>query len=278
MAGKLANLESILRESSLLGIEVVIVHDEQDSVTGSEIEEIVKSLNSELVSVITKSVFSPGRARNLGIERATGDWICFWDSDDRPLPEVFLSMVRDAKSRGQEMALGKFRRVNGDKNEIFGTSETEVGRMPGIWRFAFKKECIDGLAFPAYRMGEDQVYLAEVIVHYEVFFKYDEIVYEYVCGNVDQLTKSRKAILDLEFAIEDLLIRISQSSIKNRIHLIFLSKQILTILKSGNSRLRLKLVSFVVRALMLSGMDFFNIFSAEFKISLKKQLLTRRNH
>jgi glycosyltransferase involved in cell wall biosynthesis len=278
MPGKLANLEPILRESILLGIEVVIVHDEQDSVTGGEIEEIVKSLDSELVSVITKSVFSPGKARNLGIERATGDWICFWDSDDKPLPEVFLSMVRDAKLRGQEMALGKFRQVSGDRDEIFGTSETEVGRMPGIWRFAFKKESIDGLAFPAYRMGEDQVFLAEVIVHFEDFFRYDEIVYEYVCGQVNQLTKNRKAILELEFAIEDMLRKISQTPNKNRIHFIFLSRQILTILKHGNLRLKLKLLIFVVKALMSSGKDFLNVFSNEFKISLKKQLQIRGNH
>ncbi len=278
MPGKLANLESILKESSLLGIEVVIVHDEQDSVTGGEIDEIVKSLDSELVSVITKSVFSPGRARNLGIERATGDWICFWDSDDRPLPESFLSMVHDAKLHGQEMALGKFCRVSDYRNDIFGTSETEVGRMPGIWRFAFKKESIDGLAFPAYRMGEDQVFLAEVIVHFEDFFRYDEIVYEYVCGHVDQLTKNRKAILELEFAIEDMLRRISQTPNKNRIHLIFLSRQILTILKHGNLRLKFKLLIFMVKALMLSGKDFLNVFSNEFKISLKKQLQIRGNH
>jgi hypothetical protein len=264
MPGKLVNLESILRESSLLGIEVVIVHDKQDSVTGGEIEEIVKLLDSELVSVITRSVYSTGRARNLGIER--------------PLPEVFLSMVRDAKLRGQEMALGKFRQVSGDRNEIFGTSETEVGRMPGIWRFAFKKESIDGLAFPAYRMGEDQVFLAEVIVHFEDFFRCDEIVYEYVCGHVDQLTKNRKAILELEFAIEDMLRRISQTPNKNRIHFIFLSRQILTILKHGSLRLKFKLLIFVVKALMLSGEDFLNVFSDEFKISLKKQWQIRGNH
>jgi glycosyltransferase involved in cell wall biosynthesis len=278
MAGRLASLESILRESSLLGIEVVIVHDKQDSVTGSEIEEIVKSLDSELVTVVTKSVFSPGRARNLGIERATGDWICFWDSDDRPSPEVFLSMIRDATLQGKEMALGKFRRVSNDKKEIFGTSETEVGRMPGIWRFAFKKESINGLAFPAYRMGEDQVFLAEIIVHYEDFFKYDKIVYEYVCGNVDQLTNDSKAILELEFAIQDMLMRISQSSIKNRIHSIFLSRQILTTLKHGNSRLKLKIARFVVKALVVGGKDFLSIFFNEFMISLKKQLRIRRNH
>jgi glycosyltransferase involved in cell wall biosynthesis len=278
MAGKLFNLESTLRQCTLLDIEVVIVHDEQDSKTGNEIEEIVKSLNSELVSVITKSLYSPGKARNLGIERAAGDWICFWDSDDKPLPDVFLSMVRDAKLRGQEIALGEFRKVNGEKREVFGTSETEVGRMPGIWRFAFKKKSISGLAFPGYRMGEDQVFLAKVIVPYQDFFRYDKIVYEYVCGDVNQLTKNKKAVLEIEYAIEDMLMQISHSPIKNKFQLIFLSRQILTILKYGNLRIKLRLFSYVRKAFMVGRKEFWRIFFSEFTLSLKKHFKFRRNH
>ena len=198
MAGKLFNLESLLGNCTSLGIEVVIVHDEQDSHTGDEIESIVKSVNSDLVSVITKAVYSPGKARNLGMDRATGEWICFWDSDDNPMPENFLSMVRQAKSQDHEIAIGKFQRINREAIEIYGTAESEVGRMPGIWRFAFKKDSIHGLTFPGYRMGEDQVFLARVDVPYKDFFRFDEIVYEYVCGDVSQLTKNRKAILEIE--------------------------------------------------------------------------------
>jgi glycosyltransferase involved in cell wall biosynthesis len=237
MAGKLFNLESLLRKCHSLGIEVVIVHDEQDSDTGVDLETIVKSVNSDLVSVITKTVYSPGIARNLGISCATGDWICFWDSDDNPVPENFLLMVHQAKSQGYEIAVGKFRRINRDVVEIYGTSETEVGRMPGVWRFAFKRESIQSLTFPVYRMGEDQVFLARVDMPYESIFRFEEIVYGYVCGDVGQLTKNRKAILELEYAIKDMLSLISLSRIKHRIHLIFLSRQILTVLKHGDLKI-----------------------------------------
>lgn len=278
MAGKLFKLESLLENATSLGIEVVIVHDEQDSHTGDEIIRIVKSVNSELVSVITKTVYSPGKARNLGIGRATGDWICFWDSDDVPMPENFLSMVRQAKSQDHAIAVGKFRRISLDSIEVYGTSEAEVGRMPGIWRFAFKKELIQSLTFPEYRMGEDQVFLARIDAPYEIFFRFDEIVYEYICGGEGQLTRNRNAILELEYAIEDMLVRISLSKVKNRIQLIFLSRQILTTLKYGDSVLKLKLMKILFKALKISGKDFWSIFLNEVFITLKKQFKVRGKH
>lgn len=278
MAGKLFNLESLLRKCHSLGIEVVIVHDEQDSDTGVDLERIVKSVNSDLVSMITKTVNSPGKARNLGINRATGDWICFWDSDDNPVPENFLLMLRQAKSQDKEIAVGKFRRTNWDKVEIYGTSETEVGRMPGIWRFAFKRESIQSLTFPGYRMGEDQVFLARVDMPYESIFRFDEIVYEYVCGDIGQLTKNKKAILELEYAIEDMLSLISLSRMKHRIHLIFLSRQILTVLKHGDPIIKLKLIKILIEAHKVCGDAFGRIFLSEFFISLKKQFKVRGQH
>lgn len=278
MAGRLSNLESLLRKCILHGIEVVIVHDEQDSSTGNEIDEIVKSVNSALVSIITKSVYSPGKARNLGIEKATGDWICFWDSDDIPLPEIFIQMVRQAKLLGHEIAVGKFRRIDGNKMEIYGNYETEVGRMPGIWRFAFKKESVENLTFPPYRMGEDQVFLAKITLPYSGFFKFDEIVYEYLCGDNGQLTKNRKAILELAGAIEEMLLNISHSTITNRLHLIFLSRQILTILKHGNPKLRFGLIKILLKAFKVSGKKFWSIFLTEFALSLKNQLKFRGKH
>ncbi len=275
MAGKLFNLELLLRRCHSLGIEVVIVHDEQDLDTGVDLERIVKSVNSDLVSVITKTVYSPGKARNLGISRATGDWICFWDSDDNPVPENFLSMLRQAESQTTEIAVGKFRRTNGDKVELYGNSETDVGRMPGIWRFAFKRESIQSLTFPEYRMGEDQVFLAKIDMPDGIVFRYEEIVYEYVCGNIGQLTTNKKAILELEYAINDLLALISDSHMKHKIHLMFLSRQILTVLKHGDPILKLKLVKILFKARKVSGDSFGRIFLSEFCISLKKQFKVR---
>ena len=278
MAGKLSHLKPLLDRCVLLGIEIVIVHDEQDSQTGGELKEIITSVNSEMISLITKSLFSPGKARNLGIEIATGEWICFWDSDDYPIAENFLEMVIQAKKSDHKIAAGKFRQLSGDVRKVYGNSESEVGRMPGIWRFAFKNESINGRTFPKYRMGEDQVFLARILISVQGYFKYEGIVYEYSCENPGQLTKNRAAISDLELAIKDMLEIITVPEIGVSIVPTFLSRQILTLLKQGALRLKLRSVGFITKGVKLGGMKFLLIFLRELLFSLDKKVNFRRSH
>lgn len=278
MAGKLSHLGPLFENCIVLGIEIVIVHDEQDSKTGDELEEIMRSLNSKMITLITKSLFSPGKARNLGLEFATGDWICFWDSDDNPKPENFLEMVHQAKKSGHEIAAGKFRKISGNVRKVYGNTETEIGRMPGIWRFIFKKESIESATFPEYRMGEDQVFLAKILGSEQDYFRYEEVVYEYNCDNPGQLTKNRRAISDLEFAIKDMLETVTYPQVGNRVAPIFLSKQILTLLKQGSLKLKLSSVGFIAKGFKLVGKNFLMIFFREFLFSLNGQVNFRRNH
>lgn len=278
MAGKLSHLKPLLDKCILLGIEIVIVHDQQDSQTGDELEEIVRSANSEMISLTTKSLFSPGKARNLGIEIATGDWICFWDSDDCPIAENSLDMVIQAKQSNHKIAAGEFRQTRGNVREVYGNTEFDIGRMPGIWRFAFQSESIKGQTFPQYRMGEDQVFLARILSLEQNYFKYQKIVYEYSCDNPGQLTKNRRAIADLEFAIKDMLEMLAYSQARIKIVPTFLSKQILTLFKQGTPRLKLRSVGFLAKGLKQGGKDFLLVFLKELLISLLNQTKSRRNH
>lgn len=278
MAGKLSHLKPLLDRCILLGIEIVIVHDEQDSQTDGELKEIVTSVNSVMISLITKSLFSPGKARNLGIEIAIGEWICFWDSDDYPIAENFLEMVIQAKKSDHKIAAGKFRQINGHARAVYGNSEFEIGQMPGIWRFAFKNDLIKGRTFPKYRMGEDQVFLARILISEEEYFKFEEIVYEYDCDNPGQLTKNRKAISDLEFAILDMLEIFASSQVGTRVVPTLLSRQILTLLKYGKPRLKLRSVGFIVKGFKFGGKNFLSILLREILDSLIHKVNFRRSH
>ena len=278
MAGKLSHLEPLLNQCVSLGIEIVIVHDEQDSKTGEELREILTQVNSKLISLITKTLHSPGKARNLGIAIARGDWICFWDSDDKPIPEDFLEMVRQAVNSNHEVAMGKFRLISEAVRKIYGNSETEIGRMPGIWRFAFKKEFLKEDTFPDYRMGEDQVFLGRILVRTQKLFKYQGVVYEYSNNNLGQLTQNRIATLELRFAIQDMLTLVSSPQGRDGIAPIFLSRQIITLLKNGTPRLKLQTFGFMTKGVKSGGKNFLLTFFKEFIFAIKNQIIFRRNH
>ena len=278
MAGKLSHLEPLLDQCVSLGIEVVIIHDEQDSKTGDELREILTQVDSKLITLITKTLHSPGKARNLGIAIAQGDWICFWDSDDKPIPEDFLEMVHQAMNSNHEVALGKFRLIGEVVRKIYGNSETEIGRMPGIWRFAFKKEFLKGETFPDYRMGEDQVFLARILVRTQKLFRYQSVVYEYSNINLGQLTQNRIAILELRFAIQDMLKIVSCSQGSVGIAPIFLSRQIITLLKEGTLGIKLETFGFIIKGVKNGGTSFLLTFLKEFSAAIKNQISLRRNH
>ena len=272
MAGKLSHLETLLMDCISLGIEVVIVHDKQDNETGGELDKILHSVNSSQVTLITESVFSPGKARNLGIEKASGVWICFWDSDDNPFPEKFLDMVRQADIKHGQIAVGAFRMIGSKREITYGTSEIEIGRMPGIWRFALKKEILQETIFPKYRMGEDQIFLARLNPHSDDIFHFEKVIYEYVIGNSGQLTKNVDAIRDLQFAIMDLYDLILLSGRENRILLIFFAKQVLSIVKYGTPTLRLKLGLIVYKVYRKYGHKFISLLLREFIFATKASL------
>ena len=278
MAGRLAHLKPLLNKCTSLGIEVVIVHDEQDSKTGYELEEIVSAVNSKAITLVTKSLFSPGKARNLGLEIASGEWICFWDSDDIPIPESFLEMVHQAGQSDYEVAAGNFLRTVGNVKARYGAANAEIGRMPGIWRFAFKRDFINGGTFPEYRMGEDQVFLAMILVRLQDYFKFEEIVYEYNCENPGQLTKNQNAILELRFAIRDMLKIISYPEANNVVAHIFLSRQILTLFKHGTPKLKLGLIGVVAKGVKLGGGAFLSSLTKVIFASLNQKLNYRRKH
>jgi glycosyltransferase involved in cell wall biosynthesis len=278
MAGKLLHLEPLLNKCVFLGIEVVIVHDEQDLKTGDELLKIVKSVNSRMITLITKTVLSPGKARNLGLEIASGEWICFWDSDDNPFPEKFLEMVQKAGYSGNNFAVGKFQKKRMGKIQNYGVTDSDIGRMPGIWRFAFKNGPIRGIAFPDYRMGEDQVFLARVLIRLGDYYMFEEIVYEYVCDNEGQLTRNRKAILELEFAIRDMATLVEENEKNHGILLIFLSKQIITFFKCTTPKFEIELIKTVIAVFRKGGKGFLAIFLHESLASFKKLRLRRGSH
>jgi len=74
-------LESVL-DQSVTNLECIVIDDCSDDNTCSIVEAYCKT-DSRVILRKLSSNFGPGYARNVGIEMASGDWICFLDSDDK---------------------------------------------------------------------------------------------------------------------------------------------------------------------------------------------------
>ena len=116
-----SSVESVLNQSVDCQVEILVVDD--CSSDFQELKDIIDNIDN--ASVNLKVLASPingggGHARNIGISAATGEYICFLDSDDEWFPnklrvqldnyqegEILTSQVKKGPSVGESIVLPK---------------------------------------------------------------------------------------------------------------------------------------------------------------------------
>jgi hypothetical protein len=244
MAGNLEFLKTWLSEFDPKILEVIIVHDVQDSETGSELREILANLENKEIIFIENEFGSPGAARNAGLLLCTCPWIAFWDGDDSPLVNEFLKMIQQADLEVAEIAIGGYSLNSKTQNHrqvidelpSFGEWGSNVPFNPGIWRWAFRREIVQGITFTTNLMGEDQCFLFEIHPLTKNVYIHDKSVYKYTIHRRGQLTRDKRAINEIEKSIKYLSSIIKNQNKKlNYFELIIIIKQSVTAIKKGNS-------------------------------------------
>ena len=210
MAGRLTNLEKTLEKCLNENVEIILVHDEQDSVTQIEIEELISKFENINIILFRKTFNSPGLARNYGVEHSTGSWFCFADSDDLPhIPNLTRTAI-GAQNSGAKVGLGNMLVVNGKHERLIESkylcdrkrqSIAAFALNPAFGRFVFNSKEFKSVKFPKIKMGEDQVYVANTkFLDFEIFFS-DLPLYTYFIDLPDQATKNKKSLSELPNAL-----------------------------------------------------------------------------
>lgn len=218
MSGRLNLLESWLRQTRNLPIEVVIVHDIGDDQTSTELGLIINR-NQNLRILFQEGKFgSPGSARNAGLRLASGKWVAFWDSDDFPHIDSALSAIV-ASANETAVIIGNFRIIhkNRETSKPHYASLSFVGLNPGIWRMIFRSNLLANHQFKPYRMGEDQLFIAELALPKRNIEFSNLDVYSYHTGNPGQLTSTSAAVSEGSFSLSELA-KLMKNQETNRNH------------------------------------------------------------
>ena len=244
LAGQLENLASWLERAIDLGIEVILVHDVQDTNTSKELQNLYKAIEKSNLHFIEGNFGSPGAARNIGLASTTGEWVMFWDGDDVGDIERTLSELSVAENENYDALVFQYdvRKINAS-NDGFTTvfqSNTynvlSVAANPGLWRMCFKGELARKHRFQPISMAEDQMFLVEIsLPKLRIFFS-SEVSYHYYIGRLGQLTSNSQAIKDLNLTIRDLRTRLSQEV--DEFKVILLLRQSITAIKRGQIKLK----------------------------------------
>lgn len=235
MANELGELESWIRDSSSLDIEIIIVHDIQDNETAEQLGRLIEDLQDNRLRFIQENVNSPGLARNLGLRIVQGQWIAFWDSDD--LPDVKEALASINENFDSEIIIGRYithqRRSGREEvsNEL-DLNQREVGINPGMWRMLFRNSVLVDKQFSEIKMAEDQVFIAELNLDSRLVSFTNRVLYKYFKGRPNQLTNSELRITDFLTAFEMILIaQKQQKSPLHSINFVMLSRILITTFK-----------------------------------------------
>ena len=229
-------------------IELIVVLDKTSQKNTELIRHSLGRIsNSQLLEV---NVGSPGMARNMGLEKASGEWIAFWDSDDFPQVKQFLAFVSEVEDSREKLGCGNFEVIKDQETE-FPIHREEGHRNsplatklinPGIWRFCFNSEILKGLKFSDSRMGEDQEFLAKILMRYETYIS-NRTVYLYRENSPNQLTSNKSNLVDLPKSLESIWNSYVLSEVKRKTEIaVLVIKMSLTGLLKSNRKIALRVL------------------------------------
>lgn len=148
---------SSIRNQTYGNFEAIFV---DDGSTDNTKDVIVKNIqNDDRMKYIFKENGGVSSARNLGIENATGEYICFVDSDDYVEKDFLKGLYDNLIENDSDISICYFNRVYEDK-----ISENEVKngfynliRYPAPWNKICKTSLYrdNGIKFPNARLSED---------------------------------------------------------------------------------------------------------------------------
>lgn len=175
-------VDSILAQS-YKNIEVILVDDGSPDKSGTICDEYA-ALDSR-VKVIHQKNMGLSEARNNGIREATGDYLCFIDSDDFVHCDYcrgLLSLSKEYNAPmavcGYEFTLGDSVIINQENYDVTVRDRKEAihhlinnENTNYVWGRIYKRELFDGLQFERGRLCED------IAIMYKLVNRCDIVVY-----------------------------------------------------------------------------------------------------
>ena len=192
------NTKKFLRESfesiknqtfDFKDLEIIFIND--NSTDGSE--EILKEFDDKYSNVFIydsqKETRGPGSSRNLGISKATSDYIIFFDSDDHMMPEYIETIYDEITQNNVDLVKTSFMTcING---ETFSTSQ-------GIGRIEVSPDDVTILMDYNYFEPWAGIYRRKYLIEENIRFLNKFNVYESFIFTVEAIVKAKNGIIVLD--------------------------------------------------------------------------------
>lgn len=187
-------IESILNQT-YKNIEIILIDDGSKDKSGLICDEYAKK--DDRITIIHKENEGVSVARNIGLDKAKGDYICFIDSDDYISEYMIEHMLKKIEKEKSDIVVCNFASVRDNKiKEEFNVNKAMLDTaknfmkniafedtwQKAIWNKMFKKNAIEGIKFEVgMKIFEDYLFLMEILDKNVKKISYvDEVLYYYV--------------------------------------------------------------------------------------------------
>ncbi|CAI8919844.1 glycosyltransferase family 2 protein [Chryseobacterium sp. IT-36CA2] len=209
-------LDSLVNQT-FQDVEILVVNDGSKDNSEKVIEKFVQKYPDK-IKAFTKENGGLSDARNFGIDKATGDYIGFVDSDDYVTETMFEEMLRLAENHQAKMVICNIQKV--DENGKIVQKLTQLPNMPekivldrnfsifsDISYFAcnklFKKELFHHRRFKKGVHFEDIQLIPQLLLECETIAQTQNFHYQYL-ERTDSITKTHtEKGLDMLKAVSD---------------------------------------------------------------------------
>lgn len=205
-------IDSILNQT-LKEIEVIIINDGSKDNS----EDIIKSYKDERITYIKKRNEGIGKTRNLGIDKAKGEFIAFVDSDDYLSANFCEVLYNKANTSGCDLVICDYYKDMGSLSEIKFPSfeDTSLQNTPTIInninlgpcnKMYNRKLLIDNkIKFEENLKYEDAPFVVNALLKAKKIGKVDECLTYYVVHENSETTIRDSRIFDI-LKITDIVI------------------------------------------------------------------------
>lgn len=206
-------LTSVISQS-YTNLEIIVVDDGSTDASMQIVAGFAKY--DKRISVIQLENGGNGRARNIGINVAKGEYLTFADSDDVVAPGAYALMMTAIKTSGSDFVVGSSMRLIGKKLQSTKISShmhakertgISINDFPDIlddvflWNKVFKKSFWDAQVAPIPEgvLYEDQETTARAFVRARSFDVLEEIVYFWrQRSDGSSITQGKRAQKDID--------------------------------------------------------------------------------
>lgn len=170
--------------------EVIFVNDGSTDETAEILKEFCADKKN--FKIVTTKNGGAGAARNAGIDKASGDYICFADSDDLVSPNYVKQLRKIATESGADVVCTKYaRNQKTDYEHIVNKSEIVAGAAAvdallqmkidnGPVAKLFSRKLVGNIRMPNVMVAEDLYFNYEVLEKAKKVALNDSVLYSYI--------------------------------------------------------------------------------------------------